>query len=151
MRRYKRLLDIPYTRDATELTRLLRELARRGVPYKVKLALGSHRVSVSPGDLCFAHTLVMALQSTTPAAPSDTPEAESGKTDQSKKGDYMEIDTFNNFMVGAQNGGIRIMNPPRGVISQLDAMRLAAFLVIMSEPSSTVKFQEILTAMRGGE
>lgn len=57
------------------------------------------------------------------------------------------IDTTNKFLVAAQGGGVLIMMPPRGVMTQEDAMLLAAWLVALADPNAD-EFQKYLTAVQ---
>ncbi len=65
MSRYKRLIDVP---ERAMCQRIIRELARRGVPYKANNTETNGgwfiRILVRPGDLCFAKTIVDALKNT---------------------------------------------------------------------------------------
>ena len=70
MARYKRVIDVRFPkRDFFD--RLIRELARRGVPYKAakhepesEVAEGFYRLMVRPVDLCFTKTVILALKNT---------------------------------------------------------------------------------------
>jgi hypothetical protein len=59
------------------------------------------------------------------------------------------IETFNKFLVAANGSGILIMNPPRGVISNDDALLLAAYIVSMADHSASNDFEDILKAVQG--
>lgn len=51
----------------------------------------------------------------------------------------------NKFLVGSKvNGGVIIMNPPRGEMSKEDALILAAWLVAVSDESFGESFNDIL-------
>lgn len=58
----------------------------------------------------------------------------------------MEIDTTNKFMVGRKGEDVVLLNPPRGPISQDDAIMLAAWLVALSTDSS-IEFGDALDAV----
>ena len=57
------------------------------------------------------------------------------------------IDTANKFLVGGSTSGVTIMMPPRGIISNEDALLLAAWLVAIAEDKDG-RFQEILGAVQ---
>lgn len=57
-----------------------------------------------------------------------------------------KIDTANKFLVGGSANGVTIMMPPRGNISNEDALLLAAWLVAIAEVKDG-RFQEILDAV----
>lgn len=56
-----------------------------------------------------------------------------------------EIDTMNRFVVAVGHGGIIVMAPPRGPISDEDARILAAYLVALS--GGRDKFLRVLDAV----
>jgi hypothetical protein len=57
-----------------------------------------------------------------------------------------EIDTANEFMVACQGDKVVIMNPPRGLLSQDEALVLAAWLVALSFAERS-RFDEVLNAV----
>lgn len=57
-----------------------------------------------------------------------------------------EIDTMNKFLVGFAAGGVLIMHPPRGPMSDDDALLLAAYLVSMTSAGHEA-FSEVLKAV----
>jgi hypothetical protein len=57
-----------------------------------------------------------------------------------------EIDTANKFMVACQGDKVAIMNPPRGLLSQDEALALAAWLVALSFAERS-RFDEVLNAV----
>ncbi len=65
-----------------------------------------------------------------------------------------DIDTVNEFLVASTQGGLVIMNPPRGRITSDQAIRLAAYLVVMSEydfasaKKTEPTFEEVLEAVK---
>ena len=58
-----------------------------------------------------------------------------------------EIDTANKFLVAHQGEKLIIMNPPRGPISDDDALLLAAYLVSMA-CAPTHEFDAVLEAVQ---
>jgi hypothetical protein len=67
---------------------------------------------------------------------------------EKKQGDQMDIDTMNKFIVGSQDNGIVIVNPPRGPISPEDALLLAAYLVLMAEHDAAHTFEQVTEAVK---
>jgi hypothetical protein len=58
-----------------------------------------------------------------------------------------EINTANKFFVASQGDKLIIMNPPRGPMSDDDALLLAAYLVSMAS-SPTHEFDAVLDAVQ---
>jgi hypothetical protein len=59
-----------------------------------------------------------------------------------------EIDTSNDHMVTRRGGRVLIGAPPSGAISKTEALRLAAWLVVMADDSDHhTEFMEVLTAI----
>ena len=53
-----------------------------------------------------------------------------------------ELDSLNKFGVGVSGARIVILKPPRGTISNADALNLAAWLVALADPEG--KFPSVL-------
>jgi hypothetical protein len=58
------------------------------------------------------------------------------------------IDTTNKFSVSAAPDGIRIMNPPHGVIGADDALLLAAWLLTLAKGEASQPFEDVLEAVQ---
>ena len=57
------------------------------------------------------------------------------------------IDTTNKFLVAMGGGGVEIMMPPRGPMTNADALLLAAYLVALAEKNED-NFAKTLSAVR---
>ncbi|MGA2165150.1 MAG: hypothetical protein ABSH36_11865 [Solirubrobacteraceae bacterium] len=57
-------------------------------------------------------------------------------------------DRLNKFFVGSQGDGLRILNPPRGIISHDDAIELAAWLVLLAGDFDGEKFMAVLEDLK---
>lgn len=64
----------------------------------------------------------------------------------------MAINTVNNFMVGACGDVIKFTKPPLTAeyLTREEAVRLAAWLVVMAGDYDAVAFGEVLNAIKGG-
>jgi len=60
-----------------------------------------------------------------------------------------EIDTANRYMVGVKGGAIVVLFPPTRVLSKIEALTFAAYLVSMAVmlPDETPTFDEIMEAV----
>ena len=59
----------------------------------------------------------------------------------------MESETFNKFMVGLSGAGIVLLNPPRGPISNDEAIVLASWLLALAGDFDCAKAKQIIAAM----
>lgn len=59
----------------------------------------------------------------------------------------MDIDTTNDFLVGVQGADLVVTRPPVGRITKPQALRLAAYLVVLAEDLPG-EFDGILAAIR---
>lgn len=57
------------------------------------------------------------------------------------------MDTTNDFFVGVLGDGIAILNPPRGKITKEQALRLAAYLVLLADDTGA-EFPKVLEAVK---
>lgn len=62
-----------------------------------------------------------------------------------RDGPEEKISTRNDFLVSEREDGIVILAPPQGAISHEKAMRLAAYLVALTDEK---RFQQILRAVK---
>ena len=58
------------------------------------------------------------------------------------------IDTSNDHLVATQAGGILIMLPPRTRMAKAEALRMAAWIVILAEEDEG-EFNSVLEAIKG--
>ena len=58
-----------------------------------------------------------------------------------------EIETFNKYGVGMQGGKFGMLMPPRGLMTQDEALLLAAWLVALADPVGD-KFHAIFDAVQ---
>lgn len=64
----------------------------------------------------------------------------------------MKIDTLNQHFVSAQGSHVLIQRPPRGPLTRLEALRMAAWLVAIAEPlgeAGEPTFDEVRKVIEG--
>jgi hypothetical protein len=57
------------------------------------------------------------------------------------------IDTSNDFLVGVRGDDLVVMRPLRGCITKAEALRLAAWLVVLADPLGE-QWAEVMAAVR---
>lgn len=58
----------------------------------------------------------------------------------------MAIDTSNDYLVGARGDGLVVMRPPRSLTMD-EALRFAAWLVVMADGQGEHRFSDVLSAV----